>query len=263
MAAGIGKIRAMNGTRAFKLAGFLGVIVLTGAFAAPPGAVVHDMKADFDGKAAGQYRVITSREPIGNPPEDQWYLSIYDPADKMIYQSPNAEDRFALVPRLQHGYDTARMFPHVTVALSGSGNLMGEPRDQVLISVHESGADCGTATLSILSMQSGSLEVPVQVTNPCRLQASVAHHTIILRGPYYNARAPLYKPTINNATATLRYVDNAWVERPKYFKLQYPRVPVPAVTPLTKPTPLFTPIFRAIVTTPAPSGPPLPPRVHV
>jgi len=91
------------------------------------------------------------------------------------------------------------------------------------------------------------------------LSARVVRGTIVLHGPYYNASAPLCCPTKPNASAILRYANGRWTERPQYFKLASWPHTTPAETPLTHATPLFTPIFKAIVTTPKPSGAPMPP----
>ncbi|MDQ6931307.1 MAG: hypothetical protein M3126_11660 [Candidatus Eremiobacteraeota bacterium] len=267
----------MNGTRVFRLAAIFASLlgpagfVVASAQTPPPSSapggstMVQSLTASFADTPRSRYRVVASRSPVGQPPEEQWTLSVsaqngsdeYHP----LYESPAGPDPFHLVPKLERGANTARFFPHETVRIIGAGQLMGEARDQVLVLVHAEAADCGSSTLSVISTQSGAgpVEVPVQVNNPCNLTATIEHHTIVLRGPYYNKNAPLYKPTMNKAVATLRYENNAWVEKPAYFALKYPRLPAPVVTPLTKPSPLFTPIFKAILTTPQPSGAPPPP----
>ncbi|GAC1506089.1 MAG: hypothetical protein NVS1B14_11470 [Vulcanimicrobiaceae bacterium] len=234
----------------------------------PPGKIAQDVTAYLAGDAMhSRYRAITSRVRMPDSSQDQWYFSLYaqngDEDFRRIFESPSASDSFNLVPKLERPPTAPRYFPNETVRVAGRGEFMGEARDQVLLLVHESSADCGMSTLSVLSSEPGPgpVVVPVQVSNPCSLSVAIAHHTIVLRGPYYKANAPRYKPTKNNATATLRYVDAHWVERPEYFRLVYPRAPAITVTPLTaSPTPFFTPIFKAILTTPAPSGAPQPPR---
>ncbi len=256
--------------RRYLIFGFL-VLLACGASAqdifhpAPPGSVARDVIADLSGDAThAMYHIVTSRAPVGKPAQDQWYLSVYAPSPDhglgLLYQSPSDTDHYAVVPKLVQGHGTETYFPQETVSIAGKGQLMGEARDQVLVLVHAAAADCGMSTLSLLMLDGGAIRVPIQVSNLCSLSASVVHHTIVLRGPYYNATAPAYKPTKNNASATLRYVDGYWVERPQYFKLTYlPQVSA-TVTPLVKPSPLFTPIFKSIVTTPKPSGAPPPPR---
>lgn len=220
----------------------------------PPGTVVQDVLATHGG-----YRTVVSRQQTGAPGEVQWYLSVYAPgkAPAMIYRSPSAADPFAIVPKLERGAGTTAYFPHETVKIAGKGELMGEPRDQTLVLVHAFSADCGVSTLSIISVEAGAVRAEAQVSNPCDLQARIDHHRVILSGPYYNASAPLYKPTKNKAVAVLRYADGMWTQTPKYFKLSVPRQS--AATPLTSPSPIFTPIFKSVVTTPKPTGAPAPP----
>ncbi|MDP9018498.1 MAG: hypothetical protein M3N19_09275 [Candidatus Eremiobacteraeota bacterium] len=248
---------------------FSGVIAVTAQTAplhptSPPGTIAQDVTAYLGASAQHDlYRVITSHRPLGE--EQQWFLSVYVQDAQgdygLAYQSPSDSDHFHVVPKLEKGNGTPRYFPHEIVSIAGKGQLMGEPRDQVLVLVHESAADCGMETLSVLDAHPAPapVSIPVQVSNLCGLTASVEHHTIRLRGPYYDAHAPAYKPTINNASATLRFVDGHWVEHPHYFKLTEPTQVQPTVTPLTHASPLFTPIFKAIIGTPVPSGAPQPP----
>ena len=268
----------MSGMRVFKAAAIVAACVLfAGVVAiaqmqlplhpAPPGTVMQKAVAYLAGDAMhSRYQIIVSRTPLGKPVQYQWHLSVYaqngDQDFRLAYESPSATDRYALVPKLEPGHGTTMFFPQETVSIVGSGQLMGEARDQTLVLVHAAAADCGESTLSVLAASDGVLSVPVQVSNLCGLSASIAHHTIVLRGPYYNRTAPAYKPTKNNAVATLKYVDGAWVERPQYFRLNYPKAPPAAVTPLVSPSPMFTPIFKAILKTPAPTGAPATPRAR-
>lgn len=249
----------MSGMRAFKLCAIGAAIVLTGAFAEPdvPGTVMQNVAAYIGGGAIhSRYQVVASRSPLGKPVQYQWHLSVFtqdsSQAYQLAYQSPSANDRYGLVPRLEPGHGTTRFFPQETIGIAGAAQLMGEARDQTVVVVHATAADCGESTVSILSVNDGVVSIPVQVTNLCSLTASIAHHTIVLRGPYYNKTAPAYKPTKSHATATLKYSDGVWVERPQYFRLNYPKGPPAAVRPLVSPSPLFTPIFKSIITTPAP-----------
>ena len=230
----------------------------------PPGTVVQNVAAYLAGDAMhSRYQVVTSRKQVGTPQEVQWTLSVYGPAASGLalqYQSPSASDPYGLVPKLEQGVGTKMYFPRETLKVAGKGELMGEARDQVLVLVSAAAADCGSVTLAVLDAQGGSPHVSARVENPCDLRAKVQHHTIVLSGPYYNKSAAMCCPTKNHAVATLRYVDGRWVEKPAYFKLSMPRVPITVEPPLTHPSPLFTPIFKAIITTPAPSGAPQPPR---
>ena len=260
----------MSGMRVFNAAASVVAGVLCAGIAAsaqmqlplhpvPPGTVMQKAVAYLAGDAMhSRYQIITSRTPLGRPVQYQWHLSVYaqngDQDFRLAYESPSATDRYDLVPKLEPGHGTTMFFPQENVHIVGSAQLMGEARDQTLVLVHAAAADCGESTLSVLSANDGAISVPVQVSNLCGLSASIAHHTIVLRGPYYNKTAPAYKPTKNNAVATLKYVDGTWVEHPRYFRLNYPKAPAAAVTPLVKPSPLFTPIFKAIISTPAPTG---------
>ncbi|MFN2528646.1 MAG: hypothetical protein ABR584_08005 [Candidatus Baltobacteraceae bacterium] len=244
----------MNGMQAFKIAALSATVAMTPS---PPGTMTQYTTAHMAGAAPhSTYEVAVSRVAMGKAL--QMYLSVYAPAAggkfRQIYLSPSAMDGYALIPKVEQGHGTPSYFPHETLDIVGTGELMGEARDQAVVLLHAQAADCGETTLSVLSLEDGAVTVPVQVSNLCGLSASIKHHTIVLRGPYYNAAAPAYKPTKNNATATLRYVDAHWVERPQYFKLNYPKEAAASHPPVQTPTPMFTPIFKAILGTPVPSG---------
>lgn len=267
----------MSGMRVFKPAAVVFACALLAGVAAsaqmqlplhpaPPGTVIQKAVAYLAGDGMhSRYQIIASRTPLGRPVQYHWHLSVYaqngDQDFRLAYESPSATDRYELVPKLEPGHGTTMFFPQESVSIVGSAQLMGEARDQTLVLVHEAAADCGESTLSILAAGDGVVSVPVQVENLCSLSATIQHHTIVLSGPYYNSTAPAYKPTKNHATASLRYVDGRWMEHPQYFKLRYPKQPPAAVSPLVSPSPMFTPIFKAIISTPAPTGAPAPPRV--
>jgi len=240
--------------QAFKIAALSATVAMTPS---PPGTLMQYTSASMAGAGPhSTYEVAVSRVAMGDA--FQMHLSVYAPAAggkfRQIYLSPSAMDRYALIPKVEQGRGTPRYFPHETLDIVGTGQLMGEPRDQAVVLLHTQDADCGETTLSVLSLEDGAVSVPVQVSNLCGLSASIKHHTIVLRGPYYNATAPAYKPTKNSATATLRYVDGRWIEKPQYFKLNYPKENPGLHPPVQTPTPMFTPIFKAILNTPMPSG---------
>lgn len=228
---------------------------------APPGTVVQNIGAYLAGDGMNsRYQVVASRKQVGTADEIQWYLSVYGPSQKgtaLLFQSPSGSETDALVPKLEQGSGTKMYFPRETLKIAGKGQLMGEARDQVVALITAASADCGGATAAILSAEGDRVRVAARVDNPCGLTAKIQHHTIVLSGPYYNKTAALCCPTKVHAVATLRYTDGMWVEKPQYFKLTVP-AQTATVTPLTHPSPLFTPIFKAVVTTPAPSGPPPP-----
>lgn len=232
----------------------------------PPGRVVQNVGAYLAGDGMNsRYQVVASRRQVGTAEEVQWYLSVYGPpsergAQPLLFQSPSLSETGGLVPKLEQGHGTKMYFPRETLKIIGKGEFMGEARDQVVAHITAASADCGGATVAILQAEANRVRVAARVDNPCGLTAKIVHHTIVLSGPYYSKTAALCCPTKPNATATLRYTDGVWVERPQYFKLSVP-AQTATVTPLTHPTPMFTPIFKAVVTTPAPTGPP-PPSVR-
>ena len=242
----------------------------TGAWAAgqlvprPPGATVQTATAYLSGEAMNsRYRIVTSRVPVGKPPRDQWYLSVYAQNGddfSQLFQSPGASDTLKIVPQLQQGSGTSAYFPIETLRIVGVGEFMGAGFQQAILQMHAAAADCGMTQISILRADPGPgpIYVTAQVQNPCSLTATMSHGAIQLSGPYYSESSPLCCPAKPHAQATLRYTGGTWVETPNYFALRV--VPEPAVTPLTHPTPLVSPMMRnPLVTTPAPSNAPLGP----
>jgi hypothetical protein len=233
----------------------------------PPGSVVQNVGAYLAGDGMNsRYQVVASRKQVGTADEIQWYLSVYGPPSErgpqpLLYQSPSLSEGDGLVPKLEQGHGTKLYFPRETLKIVGKGELMGEARDQAVAQITAASADCGGATVAVLQADGNRVHVAARVDNPCGLTAKIDHHTIVLSGPYYGKNAALCCPTKPHAVATLRYVDGAWVEKPQYFKLTVP-VQTATVTPLTHPTPIFTPIFKSVVTTPAPTGPPPPSVIH-
>jgi hypothetical protein len=97
--------------------------------------------------------------------------------------------------------------------------------EQLIVSSHETGADCGSANISVLTTTASGRVVPaVTLQNMCDLSVRISRGSgvpdaLILNGPYYNATAPTCCPTKAKAVATLRYSNGRWIEKPNYFQL--------------------------------------------
>lgn len=229
---------------------------------APVGTIVQNVQAYLAGDGMNsRYRLITSRDPVGKPPRNQWYLSVYaqdGAAFTQVFQSPGKTDGWQIVPRLELAAGTTQYFPVESVRIAGVGELMGEARDVAVISVRAASADCGMQTISLIQSDAGPgpIQLLAQASNPCGLRASIRRNMVLLEGPYYGKNAPLYKPTIAHARATLHFSNGVWIEKPNYFALKTFKRVSPQVTPLVSPSVLFTPIFKSILTTPAPTAHP-------
>ncbi len=142
-----------------------------------------------------------------------------------VYRSPSRDDPLKLVPKMQP-IPNARgvwMPGYVDVRLIGSAQLMQPGESQLVLRVYSSAADCGAATLHVLTLGSRRevLHDVVQVQNYCALEANLQPHSVALTGPYYDRNAALCCPTKNRATALLRYdrKRESWVIAPQYFRL--------------------------------------------
>lgn len=204
----------------------------------PPGSVVASQVVYLAGESMhSQWRAVVSKARLGaafGQTRYQWYLSIYQigmTTYRLRYQSPRDGGPLSRVTKTTGS--PAMWFPVQAASIAGVGALMAPAVEQVVIGSHETGADCGTADVTILTFDEKSAKVvpAVSVQNGCDLGARIVHENnedaVQLTGPYYAPSAPLCCPTKPKATAMLRYRNGAWVETPKYFRL-YPRRFAPA-----------------------------------
>jgi hypothetical protein len=157
----------------------------------------------------------------------QWYVSIYainDTTYQLKYQSPGNGGPF---DKLERTSDASMWFPAQSGSIVGAAQLMGQGIEQLVVSTHQAGADCGSADITIFTYDPKKQKVVPAATlqNGCDLSVKIVHSangdTLTLTGPYYNEHAPMCCPTKPKATATLSYVNGKWVEKPNYYKL-YP-----------------------------------------
>ena len=193
----------------------------------PPGSVVERQLVAFTGEGiVNRWPAIVSQKLVGSAyGRDfyQWYVSIYQlrrGAYRLRYQSPGNGGPLS---RVEQAHGAKMWFPTQDVHLVGVGALMHRGVQQLVVASHETGADCGGATITILTSKPANTVGPVvSIENPCDLDAKIGADgtSVELSGPYYAANAPLCCPTKANVTATLRYRNGKWVESPRYFKLQ-------------------------------------------
>lgn len=201
---------------------------------APPGSSVQSQLVYLNGEAMhSQWRAVASKKLVGAANGYsfyQWYLSIYaidEATYRLKYQSPANGGPLARVTQV-HG---AKMwFPMQELRIVGAAELMQPATQQLVVQSHETGADCGAATVSVLTSNAvGQVAPAVSVQNGCELSASIVHgangDTIALSGPYYGPNAALCCPIKPHASATLRYADGKWSVKPNYFQLYPGRFP--------------------------------------
>ncbi len=182
---------------------------------------------DFNGTGASdEWRAVVSKKLLGSANGRdfyQWYLLIYHlrrGAYRLRYGSPANGGPLSHVTQA----NGAKMwFPTQEVAIVGAAALMHRGMQQLVVASHETGADCGGATVTIVATKPGGTVGPVlSIANPCDLDAKIAADgaSLELTGPYYRTNAPLCCPTNPHASATLRYRDGKWVESPNYFNFE-------------------------------------------
>jgi hypothetical protein len=192
-----------------------------------PGSTVQSQVVYLAGQAMhSQWRGIISKRVAGKGSGTtfyQWYLSVYaidDTVYRLKYQSPRDGGPLSKVEKASGG---PMWYPLQSAAIVGTAQLMQPTVEQLIVSSHETGADCGSANISVLTTTSAGRVVPaVTLQNACDLKATVSRgsgvpDTLILSGPYYNSTAPNCCPTKNRAVAVLRYRNGRWTETPKYF----------------------------------------------
>jgi hypothetical protein len=197
----------------------------------PPGTILQSQVVYLAGQAMhSQWRGVLSKKLAGTSAGMsfyQWYVSIYainDTTYQLKYQSPGNGGPF---DKLERTSDASMWFPSQSGSIIGAAQLMGQGIEQLVVSTHQAGADCGSADITIFTYDPKKQKVVPAATleNGCDLSAKIVHSangdTLTLTGPYYNERAPMCCPTKPKATATLSYVNGKWVEKPNYYKL-YP-----------------------------------------
>lgn len=195
----------------------------------PPGHVVQNVTAYLSGDGmSSRWQVVTSKtlagKAMGKTPVYQWTLSIYSPPDgpkaRLAFRSPGLSD---LIPTVQRAPNAQMYFPVEDVKIAGTGQLERPAVDDVVIVTHAVGADCGTATVSILGTDpNGDVMVRRQVSNYCDLKAQVVRDgkldAVRLSGAYYAHNSPVCCPAKAHVSAMLRYRNGQWTVTPAYFK---------------------------------------------
>lgn len=199
----------------------------------PPGSVVTSNVVYLAGEAMhSQWRAVLSKARLGvayGHTAYQWYLSIYAISGTTYHLRYRSPGNGAPLDRVTKAKGGAPMwFPQQSASIVGAAELMQPGIQQLVFASHQTGADCGTADITIFTTdaKTGKVVPAVSIENGCDLGATIVHakggDAVQLTGPYYSATAPLCCPTKPKATAMLRYRNGAWIETPKYFTL-YPR----------------------------------------
>jgi hypothetical protein len=197
----------------------------------PPGTIESSQVVYLAGQAMNsQWRGVVSKKLVGTSagmPFYQWYLSIYaidDTTYQLKYQSPG---NGGPLDKLERTSDASMWYPLQSGEIVGAAQLMGPGIEQLVVSTHQAGADCGSADITIFTYDPKKQKVVPAATieNYCGLSAKIVHSSsgdsLLLSGAYYNATAPTCCPTKPKASATLSYVNGACVMKPNYYKL-YP-----------------------------------------
>lgn len=195
---------------------------------APPGTIVSNQVVYLAGQAMhSQWRGIVSKKAVGTGNGEtfyQWYVSIYqiDGATYHLrYRSPRDGGPFDTLAKA-HG---AQMwFPRQSGEAIGAAQLMQPGVEELIVASHQSGADCGSADLTVFGYDAKANRVvpAVTVQNGCNLDAKILPRangmaSLQLNGPYYGPHAAMCCPTKPKASAVLKYANGRWVETPNYF----------------------------------------------
>jgi len=195
----------------------------------PPGTVTQSVLLYMAGQAmSSQWRAVASKKLVGTSSGTkfyQWYLSIYQIDGNVYhlrYQSP--ANGLPLDKVTKAG---PMWFPLQELTIVGGGEFAHQTIDQLVVSSHQTGADCGAATITVFGYNYKTNKVVrnVSVDNGCTLNAKIvrgtngANDSLMLTGPYYNASAAMCCPTKNSASASLKFNGTKWVESPNYYKV--------------------------------------------
>ncbi|MDQ2992320.1 MAG: hypothetical protein M3R30_05815 [Candidatus Eremiobacteraeota bacterium] len=198
---------------------------------APPGTVTQSVMLYMAGQAMhSQWRAIASKKLVGTSTGTkfyQWYISIYqidNTTYTLRYQSPINGGPLDKVTKASGG----RMwFPMQEATIVGAGEFAVQSVDQLVVSSHQTGADCGAATITVFGYNPRNNKVTRNVTvdNGCSLTAKIvrgadgANDSLRLTGPYYDKTAAMCCPTKPSASAALKYVNGKWLQSPAYYTL--------------------------------------------
>ncbi len=203
---------------------------------APPGQMMQIQTAYLSGEGmSSRWQVIASKKLVGHIPGGQamyqWFLSVYAPPQGQVahlaYQTPGAS---ALLSRVRKAPNGTMIFPFQDLKIVGTAQLERPAVDDVVIAFHESGADCGAATIAILGADRHmNVAIRKQITNYCDLSAVVVKQgdlaALRLTGPYYTATSAVCCPAKKKATAVLRGRNGNWVLTPALFPAGASRLP--------------------------------------
>ena len=201
----------------------------------PPGAIVQDVPARMSASSATPWHAIASRElagkQMGKESAYQWYLSIYAPREnglKQVYRLPDMSG--ILLTRVVKARGAQMYFPAQQLKITGAAPLRQPGVEELIAWSHQTGADCGTASVAVFGAGPNERVIPeAVVTNSCDLSAEIVRGTqlasIRLTGPYYAVNAPLCCPTKPHATAFLSFTGGKWSVKPDYFRISIPPAP--------------------------------------
>ncbi len=210
----------------------------------PPGRVDRVQEVYFHGhNKNGRYIAVSSRRLLARPRPPvvvyQPYLTVYlqnasSNVARPIYQSPG--DSIGLIPQVRQLRRFPMVFmPAASMQILGVGDFAANGRQELVVGVHTSAADCGMVDIHVLSLSArNKVTNMLQLQNYCRLSAAIARgRYLVLSGPYYAPGAALYRPTINNARSSVAYDPKTgrWSQHPSYFKLVQTNVSAPTHIP--------------------------------
>lgn len=199
----------------------------------PPGTTMQRVTAYLSGEGMNSaWHVVSSRKQIGTQdgtPVYQWYVSFYAPsADglKLAYRLPDNDN--ALLAKVEKASGAQAYFPHADVRIAGAGEFEQSGVQDVVVQIHQIGADCGMSDVVVFGAGANMRVVPrVNVQNPCDLQASIVKDgsmsAVRLTGPYYARDSALCCPTKRQVTSLLSFAKGSWRVQPRYFAMQATR----------------------------------------
>lgn len=136
-----------------------------------------------------------------------------------IWISPSS-----VVPKVHRVSDYPMGWQPLVLLVSSltAASLVPGQGQQLVFSVHQSSADCGSASVHVIGLGEGSAHELASVQNFCDLTFTVSKDHLALKGPAYKSSDPLCCPSMPKAQATLSYSSGQWKLTPSYYKLAVP-----------------------------------------
>lgn len=199
-------------------------------FASVQPALAEHSTVTLIGPGGGKYQAVLTQRTLQaktstTPEITQSTVAIYRVTlggREKVWVAPSS-----VVPKVRRVSDYPMGWQPLVLLVSAltAASLVPGQGQQLVFSVHQSSADCGSASVHVIGLGVGTAHELASVQNFCDLTFTVSKDHLILKGPAYKSSDPLCCPSMPKAQATLSYSSVQWKLTPNYYKLTVPPKP--------------------------------------